>query len=114
MELKKRIEELEAELAKRNAELESVWKENEQLKRKPEVPKPEPKPKAEPKADMPTAITLETMQVWAGERNLIATQKRPGTCIWVEGESKPYADELKELGFRFAKKRKSWYLTPAE
>ena len=115
MELKKRIEELEAELAKRNAELESVWKENEQLKRKSEEPKPEPKAKTpEPKADVPTTVTLETMQAWCDGKGLIATQKREGTCIWVEGASKPYADELKELGFRFAKKRKSWYLTPAE
>lgn len=113
MELKKRIEELEAELAKRNAELEEVWKENETLKR---APKPEPKaeePKPEPKADMPTAVTLETMQAWCEGKGLLATQKRAGTCIWVEGDSKPYADELKELGFRFAKKRKSWYFATA-
>jgi len=114
-DMENRIKELEEQLKATRAELDAVWKENEHLKRSKPEPKAEPKAETpEPKADMPTAITLETMQAWAGERNLIATQKRPGTCIWVEGESKPYADELKELGFRFAKKRKSWYLTPAE
>ena len=109
-ELKKQVEELMAELKATRKELDEVWKENAQLKAKPE-PKPEPKP--EVKADVPTTVTLEAMQAWANERNLVATQKREGTCIWVEGDSKEYADELKELGFRFAKKRKSWYLNPA-
>lgn len=40
-------------------------------------------------------VSLENMKEWCKERNLLATQKREGCCIWVEGDSKPYADELK-------------------
>ena len=58
-------------------------------------------------------ISLETMQEWCASRgNVIATQKREGCCIWVEGETKPYKEELKELGFRWGKARKAWYYTP--
>lgn len=114
-DMENRIKELEEQLKATRAELDAVWKENEHLKRSKPEPKAEPKAETpKPKADVPTTVTLETMQAWCEGKGLIATQKREGTCIWVEGESKPYADELKELGFRFAKKRKSWYLTPAE
>jgi len=114
-ELKARIEELEAQLKARNEELEAVWKENESLKRskpepKAEAPKPEP---AKAEHETVAEVSLSAMQEWCEGKGLIATQKREGACIWVEGDSKPYADELKELGFRFAKKRKSWYFTAA-
>ena len=52
------------------------------------------------------------MKAWCKGKGLVASQKAEGCCIWVEGESKPYADELKGKGFRFARKRKSWYLDP--
>lgn len=114
-DMENRIKELEEQLKATRAELDAVWKENEHLKRSKPEPKAEPKAETpKPKVDVPTTVTLETMQEWCEGKGLIATQKREGTCIWVEGASKPYADELKELGFRFAKKRKSWYLTPAE
>ena len=106
--LDKRIEELEKELKATRKELEDVWKENERLKA---MPKREPKPK--PKADVAVTVSLKAMQEWCEGKGLIATQKREGTCIWVEGESTPYRDELVEMGFRFAKKRKSWYYNPA-
>ena len=78
---------------------------------KPKADKPKaPKP---PKAEQPAEVSLESMTEWARERGLVASQKNPTACIWVEGESKPYADELKQLGFRFAKKRKSWYKSVA-
>lgn len=83
---------------------------------KPPVEKPKAdKPKAPkpPKAEQPAEVSLESMTEWARERGLVASQKNPTACIWVEGESKPYADELKQLGFRFAKKRKSWYKSVA-
>ena len=120
MELKNRIEELEQELKKAHAELEEVWKENATLKAKaPEKPQGETQsaqaaePDPDKAKDAAAAVSLQTMQAWAKERGLVATQKNEGSCIWVEGESKPYAEELKDLGFRFAKKRKSWYFTPA-
>ena len=114
-ELKARIEELEAQLKARNDELEQVWKENESLKRskpepKAEAPKPEP---AKAEHETVAEVSLNTMKAWCEGKGLIATQKREGACIWVEGDSKPYANELKELGFRFAKKRKSWYFSEA-
>lgn len=108
----KRIEELEAELKAARKELDEVWKENETLKRKQDAPEPSKAPEA-PKADVAATVSLAAMQAWAKERGLVASQKREGTCIWVEGESTAYRDELKEMGFRFAKKRKSWYLNPA-
>ena len=118
--MEKRIAELESELKATRAELEEVWKENATLKAKaPEKPqeptKSAEKPQPEPDKGEATAavVSLETMQAWAKERGLVATQKHEGSCIWVEGDSREYADELKGLGFRFAKKRKSWYFTPA-
>lgn len=111
-ELEAALAELKAELKARNDELEQVWKENESLKRKPE-PKPEPEPEVKAEHETVAEVSLSAMQEWCEGKGLIATQKREGACIWVEGDSKPYADELKELGFRFAKKRKSWYFTAA-
>ncbi len=109
-EVEKRIAELEKELKAARKELEEVWKENETLKAKPkETPKAPAPPKETQKADVAEAVSLETMKAWCEGKGLIATQKAEGCCIWVEGESKPYAEELKEMGFRFAKKRKSWY-----
>lgn len=109
--LDKRIEELEKQLKETRAELEQVWKENETLKKaKGSAPKA---PKPAKAADKVAEVSLETMQEWCEGKNLLATQKREGACIWVEGESTPYKDELVEMGFRFAKKRKSWYLNPA-
>lgn len=126
----KRIEELEAELKQMREELEQVWKENETLKAAqkpqeaaaaPKQVKRAPKPRKAPCAPTAAAeaverasveVTLKFMEQWAAERGLLATQKREGCCIWVEGESRPYAAELKELGFKFTGKRKSWYLDP--
>lgn len=116
-ELMKELEQLKAELKSTRKELDTVWKENANLKAKKPEPKevpPAPKaPKAEPVEATAAAVSLKSMQEWCEGKGLIASQKREGTCIWVEGDSKAYADELKELGFRFAKKRKSWYLNPA-
>ena len=33
-----------------------------------------------------------------------------GTWIWVHGETRPIKEELKSLGFRWASKKKKWYL----
>lgn len=114
-QMKERIAELEKELKATRKELEDVWKENATLKAKqakadkPKAPEP-PKPaKKEPQAE---SVSLDLIGAWCGKRGLVASQKADGCCIWVEGESKPYAEELKEMGFRFAKKRKSWYLDP--
>ena len=114
-DMKERIEELEAKLKAMSNELEEVWKENATLKARPQgsvPPAPKP-PKSEPKVeDAAASVSLETMQAWCEGKGLIATQKAEGCCIWVEGDSKAYADELKQMDFRFAKKRKSWYYDP--
>lgn len=97
----KRIKELEKKLAA----LEAKLREAEARAAKAEKPAPEP-PKAE---HIATVVTLAFMQEWCKGKGLIATQKHDGACIWVEGESTPYKEELAGMGLRFARKRKSWY-----
>jgi len=76
-----------------------------------------PKPKAEkPKApkkepvEQAAEVSLESMRKWCEGKNAVATQKREGCPIWIEGDTKPFQAELKEMGFRWAPKRKGWYL----
>ena len=109
------VKKLSEELKKVRAELDAVWKENAALKAKPkhpEQPAVPPAPKAEPSEDAAAVVSLETMQAWCKERSLLASQKNDAACIWVEGESKPYAEELNGMGFKFSRKRKSWYFDP--
>ena len=35
-----------------------------------------------------------------------------GSFIWVSGETKPYKEMLKEMGFRWSPNKSSWYLAP--
>ena len=35
-----------------------------------------------------------------------------GSFLWVTGETKPYKDDLKALGLKWARKKESWYLYP--
>ena len=37
-----------------------------------------------------------------------------GCFIWVSGNTYPVKEELKQLGFRYSKNKKSWYIAPAE
>ena len=37
-----------------------------------------------------------------------------GCFIWVSGNTYPIKEELKQLGFRYSKNKKSWYIAPAE
>lgn len=103
--MKKRIAELEAQLKATRAELETVWKENEVLKAKPE-----PKP-VEVAATVSLSALTEQMQAWCKDReNVSARRKNEQLCtpVRVEGDTKPYKDELTELGFRYSKKG-FWY-----
>lgn len=81
---------------------------------KPKAAKPKAEPKPEPKhEDAAVVVSLEYMKGWCAERkDVLATQKREGCCIWVEGVTKPYQAELKSLGFRWGKSRKAWYFDP--
>lgn len=58
-------------------------------------------------------VSLETMKAWCAEReNVIATQKREGASIRVYGETKPYREELLQLGFRWTPNKQFWYAKP--
>ncbi|MCL2574912.1 MAG: molecular chaperone DnaJ [Defluviitaleaceae bacterium] len=35
-----------------------------------------------------------------------------GSFVWVSGNTKPYKDILKEMGFRWSNNKQSWYLAP--
>ena len=37
-----------------------------------------------------------------------------GTWLWITGETKPYKDYLKELGFSFSGKKIAWYWKPGD
>lgn len=108
-------EKAEADLKAAHKELDAVWKENAHLKaKKPQEVPPAPKaPKAERHEETAAAVSLETIRKWCEGKGLIVSQKREGCCIWVEGESTAYKDELAAMGLRFSKKRKSWYINPA-
>jgi len=134
-ELKKQVEELRAELKSTRKELDEVWKENAHLKAKPkaEVP-PAPKaPKHEKVETAAAAVSLSFMDMDAegAERcmEVIREAVRPGiedgtvsvrwkgktlAPIRVEGATKPFHDELDELGLRWAGKSKYWYLSPTK
>ena len=110
----KKIEELEAKLRAAEAAA-KMWKDKaeEYYAAKDAAPAaPEPVTEPEPEPEQAVAVSLEFMRAWCGERSdVIATQKREGCCIWVEGSTKPYADELAELGFRWSRGRKAWYMS---
>lgn len=72
-------------------------------------PKPEVKPEPKPETDTAIAITLDTMREWCNKRtDVIATQKREGAIVRINGETKPYKEELKGLGFKWSKKGFWW------
>lgn len=35
-----------------------------------------------------------------------------GSFIWVSGNSKPYKEQIKDMGFRWSGNKKAWYLAP--
>ena len=37
-----------------------------------------------------------------------------GTFIWVSGDTKPYKEQLKEMGFRWSANKLNWYLAPKD
>lgn len=36
-----------------------------------------------------------------------------GSFIWLSGNTRPHKDEIKKLGFKWASKKKLWYLAPS-
>ena len=111
MDYIKRIEELEAELKARNAELERVWKENEGLKAaKAEQP-------AESTVDAATVVSLEIILAEAREwckhhPNTTAFRKKgdkaPVRISGVMSEDAELQAELIEMGYRWAKGPQVW------
>lgn len=37
-----------------------------------------------------------------------------GSFIWLSGETYPWKEQLKELGFRWSRKKRMWYLAPSK
>jgi hypothetical protein len=37
-----------------------------------------------------------------------------GTWLWITGQTKPYKEQLKELGFKFSGKKCAWYWKPGD
>ena len=35
-----------------------------------------------------------------------------GSFVWVSGETKPYKEELKKLGFKWSQNKTAWYMAP--
>lgn len=115
--MKKQIEELEAKLKAMGAELEQVWKENAMLKAaKPKEAPQAPKAPSKKAQETAAAVSLEQMQAWCEGKGLKAKQTNEASSIWVLGPSKPYKDELIEMGARWGvskKYGKGWYINPS-
>lgn len=100
-------EERVAELEKKLAAAEARAKSWEEMAEKYHAASPEPP------AEQASTVSLDAMQKWCSEHgNMVATQKREGCCIWVEGDTKPHQKELAEMGFRWGRSRKGWYYDP--
>lgn len=109
VEMKKRIEELEAELKATRKELDEVWKENANLKAKPQAPKAK-------QEDAAAVVSLESMTEWCEGKGLKAKQTNERSSIWILGPSKPYKDELIDMGARWGTSKKygkGWYIEPS-
>ena len=79
-----------------------------------EVKEPEPVKAEEPGTVEPEAVTIETVaERFRGKTNIMVMQKNARACIWVEGDTKPIKEDLKAMGFKWAPKRKGWYLRTA-
>jgi len=85
----------------------------------PAKPKKTSKPKAPkpPEVEQATVISLDTMTKWCEGKPLRAHQKHPGSDdkVWVLGPSKPWKEELKAMGFKWARKSKvgeGWWAKP--
>ena len=63
-----------------------------------------------PEQDHPKPSSVDDFRSIFEGRGITVTQKRPGTCIWASGDTEPYKEQLKELGFRWSPKRRAWYL----
>lgn len=62
-------------------------------------------------ADNALDVTIETMRAWCAEHpNTCATlADGEGACIKIHGDTKPYKEELKELGFRWSRPKRFWW-----
>lgn len=108
----------EKELKAARKELDGVWKENANLKAKREPKDIPPAPKApnEKEQDAAATVSLEQMQAWCEGKGLKAKQTNEASSIWVLGPSKPYKDELIEMGARWGTSKKygkGWYINPS-
>ncbi|MBQ9003779.1 MAG: hypothetical protein IJ087_18190, partial [Eggerthellaceae bacterium] len=72
-----------------------------------EIAEPEPKPEPAPVDEL-----AQVHMLLGSPDNVAVTQKRPGCCIWVSGDTKPHRETLKDFGFRWSPKRSAWYWKP--
>lgn len=94
-------------------------------KAKPKASKASAKAKAEPRAPKAKAPKVEqkalaykgTAKPKASAKLIKALNETEGltvemdrTWLWVSGDTRPYSESLKALGFRFSGRRQAWYL----
>ena len=120
MDMKQTIDEQSKRIEGLMAELERMKAEAVKPEPEPEPEKPKAKKAAESKADVAEEVSmsalLERMRKWCADRkDVVAIRKndRLVTPVRIEGATKPYKDELKALGFRYARKG-FWYYGPKE
>lgn len=78
-----------------------------------EVRKDKPEPPREDIEDTATEVSLESMLEWARDKNVAVCQKNPNCQIKVLGDTEPYEEELKDMGFRQASRKRFWWLKVA-
>lgn len=66
-------------------------------------------PAHEPKAE-PVENPLEWLK--RAHEGITVSRKNEKACWWVSGNTKPIKDKLKAMGFKWAPKKKMWYLRP--
>ena len=91
--------------------------------------KPEPEPTVTPGQDDETPLEcyegfteeptkpepVEDPHEWLkrSHEGITVSRKNGKACWWVSGNTKPIKDKLKAMGFKWAPKKKMWYLRPA-
>ena len=64
----------------------------------------------EPAKPEPVENTLEWLK--RAHEGITVSRKNERACWWVSGNTKPMKEKLKAMGFKWAPKKKMWYLKP--
>lgn len=65
---------------------------------------------SEPAKPEPVENPLEWLK--RAHEGITVTKKNERACWWVSGNTKPMKEKLKAMGFKWAPKKKMWYLKP--